>query len=139
MYVKDAHITMKLPEVIYEKLLPLSYPPIKGKVTVSETQGDGDVSESPIDPDTLRVRRLITLVRDLDEKARPVFFGLQKRQAEMTRGMTQFLNASEKYNGGVADSAADEDTLKSALTRYIESFARLFPEPSKASADVEVN
>lgn len=136
MFVKDANITMKLPEVLFERLIPISYPPIKGKVAISETQGDGDVSESSVDPDTLRVRRLVTLIRDLDERAKAVFFGLQKRQADLQKGMNQFLDTCEKYNGGVADSAADEETLNRALTRYVDSFARLYPDSTKASADI---
>ena len=136
MYTKEAHVTALVTRVLYERLLPLSYPPIKGKTTFSETQGDGDGSEASADPDSLRVKRLLTLVRDLDEKAKPVFFGLQKRRAELSKGMTTFLKACEEYNGGIVNDATDEKRLEDQLSRFIDALSRTMPEPSKASNDL---
>ncbi|KAK5091025.1 Sister chromatid cohesion protein pds5 [Lithohypha guttulata] len=136
MYVKDNHIGALLSKALYEYLLPLSYPPIKGNITISETQGDGDVAQESVDPDSLRVRRILTLIRDLDERAKPVFFGLQKRQADLSKAITTFLRACEEYNAGVADDESDEKRLKEQLTRFIDSLSRQLPDPAKAVNDL---
>ncbi|KAK5952421.1 Sister chromatid cohesion protein pds5 [Knufia fluminis] len=127
MFVKDPHINAWVSRTLYECMLPLTYPPTKSK------NSEGDKNE---DPDFLRVQRLLTLVRDLDVKAKMVFFGVQKRQAEMSKAIGMFLQACEKYNGGVADDPTEEKRLEEQLGRFIESLSRQMPDTSRTSSDL---
>lgn len=136
MYVKDAQTTATISEVLFERLLPLSYPPIKGKIVVSETQGDGDVAQESVDPDSLRVRRMLVLVHDLDAKSKTVFFGLQKRQSEMSKAIGRFLRLCEDFNGGTIEAEDDEKKLEDQLNKFIETLSKQFPEPAKVAADL---
>lgn len=134
MYVKDSHVTTLLLRVLYECLLPLTYPPIKSKAPATSSQGNG---ANPVeDPDSIRVRRLLTLVRDLDDKSKPIFFGLQKRQADMAKAIESFLKCCVDYNGGVSEDYTEEKQLEEKLNRIVDLLARQQPEPSKFSSDL---
>jgi len=132
MFVKDVHITAWVSRVLYECLLPLTYPPTKSK-SLENSKTELGVSD---DPDSVRVRRLLALVLELDEKAKMVFFGIQKRQAEMSKAIGMFLQACENYNGGVADDSAEEKRLEGQLGRFIESLSRQMPDASRTSSDL---
>lgn len=132
MYVKDTNVTIFLLKVIYECLLPLNYPPLK--VKAQSSQGNG--ANPTEDLDSVRVKRLLMLVRDLDEKAKPVFFALQKRQAEISKFVTAFLKCCEDYNGGVAEDFGEEKQLEEKLNRFIDSLARQQPDPSRFTSDL---
>lgn len=97
-YTNNLDIQVLLDHVIYEVLLPLNYPPLKSKA------GKGDPSQSrklkapEIDSDAVRVRRILTLVKGLDERSKKVFFALQGRQMNMGTFMGFYLTACEDYN-----------------------------------------
>lgn len=157
-YTNNLEIQVLLDHVIYEQLLPLSYPPIKSKGSKSAEPSQGrkiksasrDVDDE-LDPDTIRVRRILTLVKSLDEKSKKVFFALQSRQLKMTAFMTYYLEACVEYNvsaelficylhvlivmqGGVMD--AEEDAIKSKLTKVIDTLSKMLPESYRVSADL---
>ncbi|KAJ9664720.1 Sister chromatid cohesion protein pds5 [Neophaeococcomyces mojaviensis] len=136
IYAKDPHTAPIVDRVLYECLLPLSFPPTKGKNVVTESQRASDNSNESTDPDAIRVQRTLTLVRDLDERAKPVFFGMQKRQADMSKAITAFLKACEEYNGGISDDSEETKRLEEQLTRFIDSLARQQPDAVKASNDL---
>ncbi|KAJ5159614.1 uncharacterized protein N7482_006618 [Penicillium canariense] len=140
-YTNDQEIHILIDRVLFETLLPLSYPPIKSKLSrsasnQSQKQKDSQASEADQenDVDKIRVRRILTLLRGLDEKARRVFFVMLARQLSMRSAMTLYLEACEKYNGGVIDK--DEDQVKAQLSRIIDSLSKTFPDASRASADL---
>lgn len=133
MYVKDSHVTGMLLKILYESLLPLNYPSVKSKATASSQKNGESQTE---DADSIRVRRLLTLVRDLDDKAKPVFFGLQKRQADMVKALTAFLKCCEDYNGGVAEDFAESKQLEEKLKRMVEMLSRQQPDASRFSVDL---
>jgi sister-chromatid-cohesion protein PDS5 len=54
--------------------------------------------EAEVDADKIRVQRILTLVKGLDEKAKKVFFALQARQLSMRTCMTVYLTSCEEYN-----------------------------------------
>lgn len=137
MYVKDAQTTTAISEVLYERLLPLSYPPIKGKIVVSETQGDGDVAQEAVDPDSLRVRRMLVLIHDLDARSKDVFFGLQKRQAGLSKAIGRFLRLCEEFNGGTLDNEDDEKRIESQLNKFVETLSKQFPDPARVASDLQ--
>ena len=108
-YANDMDLMVLLDHVLYEQLLPLSYPPIKVKSTKlangtwqkgKESQTNGDVETDSIDPDRIRTERILLLVRDLDERAKKVFFAIQTRQSQLAKVMTAYLQRCEDYNVG---------------------------------------
>lgn len=138
MYVNDLHIHMQLDRVLYESLLPITFPPIKvGSKSESQKRGKANSRDnSNIDADHIRASRILTLIRSLDAKAKQVFFGIQKRQVDMSKAMKVFLKACEDYNGGVVDDDAEEKSLKEQLTKYIQAISKQYPDPTKASTDL---
>ena len=108
-YANDMDLMALLDHVLYEQLLPLSYPPIKAKSAKlvngnsqkgKESQTNGDVETDSIDPDKIRTERILLLVRDLDERAKKVFFAIQTRQGQLAKVMTAYLQRCEDYNVG---------------------------------------
>lgn len=137
-YTNDRHIHSMLDKVLYEHLLPISFPPIKassGRRRTKDAEGISQVA-SGADPDTIRARRILTLVKSLDDRARKVFIGMQGRQTQMKKGVDVYLKACEVYNGGIVDESNDEIKVKARLTTFIESLAKTFPEPSKMASDL---
>ncbi|KAL6717124.1 Sister chromatid cohesion protein pds5 [Lecanora helva] len=138
-YTGDLEIAVLLDHVLYEQLLPLSYPPIKAKSTkhvngesqkARDGQMNGNVEQENISPDMIRAERILLLVKYLDEKARKVFFSMQIRQIAVAKIMEAFLQRCEDYNGGVMDQ--NEKAIKEHLTRLISSFGSQMPDSSKA-------
>lgn len=104
-YTNDQEIHILIDRVLFEILLPLNFPPIKSKLsrsTSSQSQkqkdSQGSEPDQETDVDKIRVRRILTLLQGLDEKARRVFFVMLARQLSMRSAMTLYLEACEKYN-----------------------------------------
>jgi sister-chromatid-cohesion protein PDS5 len=140
-YTNDQEIHVLIDRVLFETLLPLSYPPIKAKLSrgnssQSQKQKDSQASEpeQETDVDKIRVRRILTLLRGLDEKARRVFFVMLARQLSMRSAVNLYLEACEKYNGGVFDK--DEEQIKAQLSKIVDSLSKTFPDAARASADL---
>ena len=108
-YANDMELMVLLDHVLYEQLLPLNYPPIKPKNAklvngssqkAKKSQTNGDVETDSIDPDKIRTERILVLVRDLDERAKRVFFAVQTRQSQLAKVMAAYLQRCEDYNVG---------------------------------------
>lgn len=106
-YTNELEISVLLDHVLYEQLLPLSYPPIRAKGAkltngnsqkAKDSQTNGDVATENIDPDKIRAERILLLVKDLDERAKKVFFVFQQRQLNLSKVMTAYLQRCEDYN-----------------------------------------
>lgn len=106
-YTSDLEIMALLDRVFYEQLLPLSYPPIKGKSSkltngnsqgAKESQGSREKSGDAIDPDLIRTERILLLLKDLDERAKKVFYAVQSRQILLSKVMKAYLERCEDYN-----------------------------------------
>lgn len=119
-FTNEPDVHALLDKVMFESFIPLSFPPMKGS--------------SDANPDAIRARRILTLVRSLTDKAKQVFFAIQARQTNLVKVITLYLKGCEDYNGGVMDE--NEDEVKAQLTKIIEPFSKMFPEPSKVSADL---
>jgi sister-chromatid-cohesion protein PDS5 len=122
-YTNDQEIHILIDRVLFETLLPLNYPPIKTKLSrsasnQSQKQKDSQASEPDHenDVDKIRVRRILTLLRGLDEKARRVFFVMLARQLSMRSAMTLYLEACEKYNVSILHD-------QSSLVMNVDLFA----------------
>lgn len=104
-YTNDPDIHVMIDKVLFELLIPLSYPPIKPKLSrsgssQSQKQKNSQASEGDgeLDADKIRARRILTLLTGLDDKAKKVFFAMQARQLSMRTLMTMYLQACEDYN-----------------------------------------
>ncbi|KAL4892298.1 armadillo-type protein [Aspergillus ambiguus] len=140
-YTNESDIHMLIDRVLFEILLPLNYPPVKSKLSrtssnQSQKQKDsqGTEPDTETDVDKVRVRRILTLLKGLDDKAKKVFFALQARQIQLRTAVTIYLQACEEYNGGVMEK--NEDQIKAQLSRVIDTLSKLFPDPSRTSADL---
>ena len=140
-YLNDTEIRVLLDKVLHESLLPVFYPPAKVQISRTDSQkqrAKGKEAESQegaaFDPDAIRVRRLLTLVKHLDARTKPVFFATQNQQVQLSKAIEGFLRTCEQYNGGVMEG--NEDAIKTALGKQIDFFAKMFPDPSKISADL---
>lgn len=139
-YINDPEVHVLLDRVLFEYLLPLNYPPVKGKNARSESQKQAtkekpdSSQEDETDADLIRVRRILTLARGLDDKAKRVFFGMQNRQTQFSRVMAKFLQACEDYNGGVVGK--NENEIQKELTKWVEAISKTLAEPVRVSADL---
>ncbi|KAL2829159.1 armadillo-type protein [Aspergillus cavernicola] len=140
-YTNDLDIHVCIDRVLFEVLLPLSYPPIKPKLarggsSQSQKLKDSQASEpeNEADVDKIRVRRILTLLKGLDDKAKKVFFAMQARQISMRTAVTIYLQSCEDYNGGVMEK--NKDQIKSQLSKVIDTLAKTFPDPARTSADL---
>ena len=106
-YANDLEINVLLEHVLYEQLLPLSYPPIKVKSSkaangdsqkLNGSQTAGEVDQQSVDVDKIRTERLLTLVKGLDEKAKKAFFAYPFHQTQYSKVMAAFLTRCEDYN-----------------------------------------
>lgn len=138
-YTNDPHVHAVIDRALYAGLLPLSFPPIKGQKADSQKHRtslkEGSSQEPPhTDPDAVRARRILTLVQTLEAKSRAVFFNLQNRQVQLSKGMTIFVQSCEDYNGGVVEDDGSEAQIKERLGKYIEVISKSFPDPGVVSA-----
>ena len=102
-YTNDPDIHVMIDRVLFEILLPLSYPPIKPKLSrggsnLSPKKQSQNLDDGDVDVDKIRVRRILTLLSGLDDKAKKVFFAMQARQVSMRNIVTIYLQSCEAYN-----------------------------------------
>ncbi|KAL8775385.1 MAG: hypothetical protein Q9209_000393 [Squamulea sp. 1 TL-2023] len=136
-YTNDLDVMVLLDRIFFEQLLPLNYPPMKAKnarLTNGNSQGVKESQGEMADPDKIRTERILLLARDLDERAKKVFYINQSRQPTLSPYITAFLERCEEYNGGVMDQ--NEAQIKEHLTKFIKTFAARFPNSQQASADL---
>jgi sister-chromatid-cohesion protein PDS5 len=135
-YANDPDVNVLLDHVMFEQLLPLSFPPtkVKGKAANGESQGLSHATDESFDPDKIRTERLLILVRSLEPKSKKAFFAMHARQTVFYKVMTQFLAKCEEYNGGVVDG--NEKEIKEKLAAFIKWFTALLPDPPRTTADL---
>lgn len=158
-YANDMEIHLLLDHVLFEQLLPLSYPPIKSKPSklpngksqkVNGSQAAADSLAEDVDPDKIRTERILTLVNGLDERAKKIFYSVQIRQTVVSKVMTTFLQRCEDYNvcytgmtseactnflqGGVMDE--NEAAIKEHLKRLIDNLSKQLPDSAKVAGDL---
>lgn len=106
-YANEMEIHVLLDHVLFEQLLPLSFPPIKAKnaknlngssqrVKDSQTNEDNEIED--VDPDKIRTERMLILIKNLDERSKKVFFAMSSRQVVLSQVMTAYLQRCEDYN-----------------------------------------
>ena len=138
VYTGDSDIQVLVDRVTFELLLPITFPPIKARSKLEKSQTKeregGSHDDDSSDPNLIRVQRILTLVKSLDERAKKVFFMMQNRQVGFAKLMTAYLKACEEYNGGVVDG--DEEAVMTQLTKLINVISKTLPESTRASAEL---
>ncbi|KAE9367312.1 hypothetical protein N431DRAFT_349340 [Stipitochalara longipes BDJ] len=132
-YANDKELNVLLDHVMFEQLIPLSYPPAKakGKAANGDSQVNGD---GPFDADKIRTERILLVVKCLDQKSRKAFFAMQGRQPTFSAVLEQLLKRCEEFNGGVMEE--DSQSIKNKLDSVIKWLADLLPDPLRAIHDL---
>lgn len=136
-YANDLELNVLLDRVIYECLVPLSYPPPK-KGSKNATSNGSSQSQAAaaanFDQDAVRAERILLLVRSLDANAKKAFFAMQARQPQFAHVVSSFIKQCDLYNGGVMDEDADKKTAN--LHKTIQYIAQFFPDDVKTRQDL---
>jgi len=135
MYANDSELNVLLERVIFEYLVPLSFPPSKKKSKPTNgTSRSQAVNTGTADEDAVRAERILLLVRYLDGGAKRAFFAMQNRQPKLSKTVAGFVKLCELFNGGVMDNGEAE--TRKGLERTIGYLAHLFPDPGKVTSDL---
>jgi sister-chromatid-cohesion protein PDS5 len=137
VYINNPHINALVQRVLYESLLPVSYPPIRPNKSGSQRIMDSQngAAEPNLDPDTIRVERILVLLRDLDERAKTVLFKIQRQQPGLAKYMEVYLKTGELlHNEDTEVSRKDE---KANLSKYIAVLANFMPDPQTATEHLQ--
>ncbi|EEY20644.1 Spo76 protein [Verticillium alfalfae VaMs.102] len=132
-YANHLELNVLIDRVIFECLLPLSYPPTKTKGSKNTASQSQSVTSVPSEQDSLRTERILLLVQSLDAQARKAFFTMQARQPQFGQVLEAFIKQCEAYNGGVMDAEGPKRTA--ALERTIQYIGQFFPDPLKVKSD----
>ncbi|KHN95094.1 Armadillo-type fold protein [Metarhizium album ARSEF 1941] len=134
-YANDPDLNVLLDRVLFECLIPLKFPLVKGKGAkgASGSQGKGAVTAA--DQDKIRAERVLLMLKSLDVPAQKAFFAMQARQPQFAKGVGIFIQQCEAYNGGVID--ANEDKVKTSLSKTFQWIGGFFPDPLKVRGDLQ--
>ncbi|KAK8172444.1 putative sister chromatid cohesion and DNA repair protein [Phyllosticta citrichinensis] len=132
-FLNDQDVNVLIDRILFEELLPLSYPDTKRK-RGRESQANGDAEHTEADVDKIRVERILVLIRDLVPRSKLVLFSKQKNQVVLAKYMDALLEKCEEFNGGVMESGSKK--IKQNLGKLIDYHARTLPEASRASEDL---
>ncbi|OCK82685.1 ARM repeat-containing protein [Lepidopterella palustris CBS 459.81] len=142
-YINDIEINALVDHVMFESLLPLGYPPIKAKpsqnggsqvVKDSQKNGESTTGYTEAEIDKIRTERQLVLIKDLEERAKKVYFARQGNQVAGAKYMEAFLKKCEDYNGGVVEK--DEKEIKQQLGGLIAYYAKVLPDSSRVTEDL---
>ena len=106
-YTNDPEIMLLLDRVFSQQLLPLTFPPVKSKTAKlangssqksKDSQTIAEKASESVDPDKIRIERILLLAKGLDERAKKVFYAMQARQLQHTKVMSAYLTRCEDYN-----------------------------------------
>ncbi|KAM0482886.1 hypothetical protein ACHAP7_003987 [Fusarium lateritium] len=135
-YANDPDLNILLDRVMFECLIPLKYPAIKGAKAKAASQSQGGQSGgSQADQDKIRAERILLMLKSLDTPAKKAFFHMQARQPVVAKVVASFIQQCEAYNGGVIE--ANEEKVKAALTQTYQWIGSQFPDPLKVRTDLQ--
>ncbi|KAF4458278.1 sister chromatid cohesion pds5 [Fusarium albosuccineum] len=133
-YANDSDLNILLDRVMFECLIPLKYPAIKG-AKAAKTASQSQTGGSQADQDKIRAERILLMLKSLDAPAKRAFFAMQARQPQVAKGVAVFIQQCEAYNGGVID--ANEEKVKTGLSKTFQWFGTFFPDPLKVRSDLQ--
>ncbi|KYK57820.1 Armadillo-type fold protein [Drechmeria coniospora] len=134
-YANDPDLNILLDRVMFECLVPLKYPLIKGKAAKGSSQASASQGKGAADQDRIRAERILLMLKSLDVSARKAFFAMQARQPQFAKGTAMFIQQCEAYNGGVVE--ANEDKVKAGLDKTLQWLGAFFPDPLKVRNDLQ--
>lgn len=136
-YANDLELNVLLERVVYECLVPLSFPPPPKSKTSKPSNGQSTsqpTNESNYDQDRIRAERVLLLVKDMDANARKAFNALQARQPQFSRVLENLVRQCDAFNGG--NPEGDSDRIKQNLKRTAQYLGQFLPDPIKVEADL---
>jgi sister-chromatid-cohesion protein PDS5 len=134
-YANDLELNVLLDRVIYECLVPLSYPPPKKASKNAASNGSSQAAgAAAFDPDAIRAERILLLLRSLDATGKKAFFAMQARQPQFAHVLDTYLKQCDQFNGGVMDENGPKKLANlTKTTRYISQF---LPDGTKAEQEL---
>ncbi|KAI8959150.1 armadillo-type protein [Daldinia sp. FL1419] len=136
-YANDLELNVLMERVVYECLIPLSFPPppkAKGsKSSNGNTQSQSAV-DSGYDQDRIRAERILLIVKDLDSNARRAFNALQARQPQFSKVLENLVRQCDAFNGGNPEGNADG--IKQNLKKTVQYLCQFLPDAIKVEADL---
>lgn len=135
-YANDLEVNVLLDRVVFECLVPLSFPPPKksSKTANGSSQSQSQQGVAGYDQDAVRAERILLLVRSLDQNAKKAFFAIQARQPQFATILQTFLKACDAYNGGVMEQ--DEERKTKNLKNTIDYITRFLPDDGKVRSEL---
>lgn len=136
-YANDLELNVLMERVVYECLVPLSFPPPPKAKASKSSNGNSQpqsANDSVYDQDKIRAERIMLLVKDLDSNAKKAFNALQARQPQFSMVMENLVRQCDAFNGGNPES--NEDRIKQNLKKTIGYLAQFLPDSVKVEADL---
>ncbi|TGO29237.1 hypothetical protein BPAE_0017g00450 [Botrytis paeoniae] len=133
-FANDLELNVVLDHVMFEQLLPLTYPPSKAKISKNGASQSQLPSDEPFDADKIRAERILLLVRSLDPKPKKAFFAIQARTKSYSDVLAAYIKKCEDFNGGVTEGDAAD--VKQKLGAVIEYLLQFLPDPLRTSQDL---
>ncbi|KAI0476890.1 armadillo-type protein [Xylaria cf. heliscus] len=136
-YANDLELNVLLERVVYECLVPLSFPPppkSKGSKPSNSQSPSQSTNELNYDQDRIRAERVLLLVKDLDSNARKAFNALQARQPQFSKVLENLVRQCDAFNGG--NPEGDADRIKQNLKRTAQYLGQFLPDPIRVEADL---
>ncbi|KAI1467007.1 armadillo-type protein [Daldinia caldariorum] len=136
-YANDLELNVLLERVVFECLIPLSFPPppkSKGSKSTNGNSQSQSAVDSGYDQDRIRAERILLLVKDLDSNARRAFNALQARQPQFSKVLENLVRQCDVFNGGNPEGNAD--AINQNLKKTIQYLSQFLPDQSKVEADL---
>ncbi|KAI0405369.1 armadillo-type protein [Xylaria palmicola] len=136
-YANDHELNVLLERVIYECLVPLSFPPPPKTKASKSSNGQSpsqSTKESNYDQDRIRAERVLLLVKDLDTSARTAFNALQARQPQFSKVLENLVRQCDAFNGG--NPEGDAERIKQNLKKTTQYLGQFLPDPIRVDADL---
>jgi sister-chromatid-cohesion protein PDS5 len=134
-YANDSDLNVLLDRVMFECLVPLKYPAVKGKQAKASSGSQSKGGMSQAEQDSVRAERILLMLKSLDQAAQKAFFAMQARQPQFAKGVSIFIQQCEAYNGGVIEG--NDEKVKGSLAKTVEWLGRFFPDQLKVRTDLQ--
>lgn len=136
-YANDPDLNILLDRVIFEYLVPIKYPYVKGKDSKSrQTSGQSKVTLTQAAQDALRAERILLMLKSLDVPAQKAFFAMQARQPQFAKAVGLFIQQCEAYNGGDGNDSSREN-VKASMNKTLAWLGAFFPDVLKVRTDLQ--
>ncbi|KAJ8130712.1 hypothetical protein O1611_g2920 [Lasiodiplodia mahajangana] len=136
-YANDRELNVLLERVIYECLVPLSFPPPPKSKASKSSNGQSpsqSTNESNYDQDRIRAERVVLLVKEMDNNARKAFSALQARQPQFSKVLENFVRQCDSFNGG--NPEGDSEKIKLNLRKTASYLGQFLPDVTRVEADL---